>query len=257
MKKKVSAFSLFLILSFSGYSQKTITSQQQIWFAYLQNLKINDRFSIQTDIQERHFIAPVKQGQFLMRSTFKTAIRENWDFGVGFAFFLSNTDPSIDYNLEVPEVRPYIEFNNKQPFKRVMISHRYRLESRFFHNVNGKELADGFSFGSMRFRYQFGLDILLNKPKEDKNTFKLRVLDEMMLNFGSKIKYNLFDQNRVYVMLQYAPVRSVAFEIGYLNWFQQRSSGDKYFNRNILRFAIIHNLSIPKKEKKQTELPSN
>jgi len=240
-----------VILSFlqHSFAQKTINNQNLIWYTYVQNLRINERFSIQTDIQERHFIAPAKQSQFLIRSTFKTDIKNNFDFGVGFCFFLTNTDPTLDYNLETPEVRPYIEFNNKQPFKRVTVSHRYRLESRFFHNTEGRELVKGFSFGSMRFRYQLGIDILLNKPLNEKHTFKLRILDEMMLNFGNKIKYNLFDQNRVIISLQYAPIKSIAFEIGYINWFQQRTAGDKYFNRNILRFGVVHQIHLKKKEK--------
>lgn len=232
-----------------NFAQKTITNQNLIWYVYAQNLKINERFSVQTDIQERHFIAPFKQSQFLVRSTFKTAIKHNFDFGVGFCFFLANTDPTVDYDLQTPEVRPYIEFNNKQPFKRVTVSHRARMESRFYHNVNGKELAKGFSFGNMRFRYQFGLDILLNKPKEEKHVLRLKILEEVMINFGKKIKYNTFDQNRVTVSLHYAPIKTVAFEVGYVNWFQQRASGDKYFNRNILRFGIVNNIHLKKKEK--------
>ena len=247
MKKYISFIIIFCLIKHS-VAQKTITNQPLIWYAYVQNFKINERFSVQTDIQERHFIAPAKQSQFLMRSTFKTAIKHNFDFGVGFCFFLSNTDPTVDYDLETPEVRPYIEFNNKQSFKRITVSHRYRLESRFFQNINGKELAKGFSFGSMRFRYQLGLDVLLNKPKEEKHALKLRITEEMMLNFGNKIKYNLFDQNRITISLQYAPIHAVAFEVGYINWFQQRASGDKYFNRNILRFGIVHNIVLKKKQ---------
>ena len=250
--KKCTFLLVIQIMMSTAFAQKTITNQSLIWYAYIQNLKINDRFSFQTDIQERHFITPVKQSQFLIRSTFKTVIKNNFDFGVGFCFFLSNTDPSVDYDLETPEVRPYIEFNNKQPFKRVTVTHRYRLESRFIHNINGKELTKGFSFSNMRFRYQFGLDILLNKPKDEKNILKLKISEEIMLNFGKKIKYNLFDQNRVSISLQYAPIKVVALELGYVNWFQQRASGDKYFNRNILRFAIIHNIQLKKKEKIKT-----
>jgi hypothetical protein len=247
--RKNTLFIVILCFLQHSFAQKTINNQNLIWYTYVQNLRINERFSIQTDIQERHFIAPAKQSQFLIRSTFKTDIKNNFDFGVGFCFFLTNTDPTLDYNLETPEVRPYIEFNNKQPFKRVTVSHRYRLESRFFHNTEGRELVKGFSFGSMRFRYQLGIDILLNKPLNEKHTFKLRILDEMMLNFGNKIKYNLFDQNRVIISLQYAPIKSIAFEIGYINWFQQRTAGDKYFNRNILRFGVVHQIHLKKKEK--------
>jgi hypothetical protein len=180
-------------------------------------------------------------------------IASNWDFGAGFCFFLTNTDPSVGFELEIPELRHFIEFNNKQKLKHVIVSHRYRLESRYFHNISGNELAKGFSFGSMRFRYQFGVDFLLNKPKEEKNAWKLKLVEEVMLNFGNKIKYNLFDQNRVYITLQYAPIKAIAFEIGYLNSFQQRPSGYNYFNRNILRFAIINNIELKHKKKDQDQ----
>ena len=165
MKNGLFIIAILGLMQFSN-AQKNITHQSLIWYTYAQDLKINDRFSVYTDIQERHFISPVKQSQLVMRSTFKTAIKHNFDFGAGFCFFLSNTDPTVDYDLQTPEVRPYIEFNNKQAYKRISVSHRARMEARFFHNVDGTELARGFSFGSMRFRYQFGLDILLIKPKE-------------------------------------------------------------------------------------------
>lgn len=220
-----------------------------VWYTYQQNLKISDRFSLQSDIQERHFYSPLKQSQFLLRSIFKTAIKENWSFGLGFAFFLTNTDPSTDYELEVPELRPCLEFSNRQQFKRVSLSHRYRLESRFFQNSAGKELRSGYYFGNMRFRYQFGLDILLNKPKQDRHALKLKIQEEMMLNFGSKIKYNLFDQNRVYILLHYAPVPQLGIEIGYIDLFQQRTAGDDYFNRNILKIGLIQNITLKKKAK--------
>ena len=243
-------FVMLFLAGHTGFAQKTVTSQGLVWYYYVQNLKINDRFSVQSDIQERHFIGPAKQSQFIVRSNFKTLIASNWDVGVGLAFSLSNTDPTVAYSLETPEIRPHIEFNNKQKLKHVFISHRYRLETRVYHNTSGRDLAKGFSFGNMRFRYQFGVDFLLNKPKDEKNAWKLRLADEVMLNFGSKIKYNLFDQNRAYVTLQYAPIQVVAFEIGYLHLFQQRAAGDKYFSRHILRLGIVNNINIKSKKEK-------
>jgi hypothetical protein len=147
-------------------------------------------------------------------------------------------------------VRPYIELNNKQVLKRITVSHRYRLESRFFKNNNNNELLRGLSFGSMRFRYQLGVEVLLNKPKDDKHAIKLKAINEIMLNFGNNIKYNLFDQNRITISLHYAPIKSVAFEVGYVNWFQQRASGSVYFNRNILRIGVVSDIHLSKSKSK-------
>lgn len=223
-----------------------------IWYAYFQNLKINDRFAIYTDIQERHFLKPVKQSQFIIRSSFNTTIASNWDAGVGFCFALTNTTPLVDYDLEAPELRPHIEFNNRQKLKHVNIWHRYRLEARFPHAIEGTELADGFKFSNMRFRYQFAADFILKKPTDEKNAVRLSLRDEIMLNFGKNIKYNLFDQNRINVALQYAPIKEVILEAGYLHLFQQRESGDKYFSRNIFRVALIQNINLKKKEKTES-----
>jgi len=240
---------ILFVSGFVAFAQKQITHQPLIWYAYLQNLKISDRITLQTDIQERHFIKPLRQSQFVIRPTLKINIKNNWDIGVGACYFITNTDPTADFELNLGEFRPHIEANQRQAFKIITTSHRFRLESRFFQNMDGISAARGLNFNSMRFRYQFGIDILLNKPKAEKHTLKLRILDEFMLNFGKKITNNIFDQNRINVILHYAPIKAIAFEAGYINWFQQRPSGNNFFNRNIFRIGIINNLHIHKKEK--------
>lgn len=247
MKRNVVLFFFMLTVS-AVFAQKTIINQPVIWYTYQLNLKINERITIQSDVQERHFIHPLKQGQLLLRSSLKITLKHRWDIGPGFSFILSNKDPTVDYNFEVPELRPHLDINNSQSFNRVNLSHRYRLESRFFKNSSGNELTKGFSFGSMRFRYFFDLDIFLIKPKEEKNSLRLRLSNELMLNFGNKIKYNLFDQNRASIMLNYTPIHALSVEVGYINWFQQRTSGNQYFSRNIFRVGIIQNIKIKDKK---------
>ena len=238
-----------LLFITSLYGQKKIIQQPMIWYSYVQNIKINERFTIQTDVQERHYVQPIKQHQWLIRTELRTTIKPNIDFGTGLAFFLSNTDISTTKAVEVPEVRPHIEINQKQPFKRVTIAHRYKLEARFFQKTNINGLENGFKFNCMRFRYQFALDIQLNKPKNNHHALKLKLIEEVMLNFGKAIKYNTFDQNRAYILLQYAPIPALTIEAGYLNVFQQRSTGDKYNNRNTFKIGIIHNINLSKRQK--------
>jgi len=242
---------IILLYSFNGWAEKKVTNQGMIWYAYFLNLKINDRFAIYTDIQERHFIHPAKQSQFLFRSSFNTTLTSNWDLGVGLSFALSNTTPLVDYDLEAPELRPHIEVNNRQKLKNVIVWHRYRMEARFPYQVNGNTLGDGFKFSNIRFRYQLALDFIVRKPKEERHALRISLRDEIMLNFGKHIKYNLFDQNRLNIAFQYLPIKQVAIEVGYMHLFQQREAGDAYFNRHILRFAVINNIALAKKEKNQ------
>jgi Protein of unknown function (DUF2490) len=249
MRPIITGILLLLVIN-TCWSQKSVSTQHLVWYTYLQNLQLNNRLTLQTDIQERHFIVPLKQSQFVVRATLKTLVGSNWDIGPGFCVFVTNTYPGTDYDLQVPELRPYLEINNKQQAKIVTVYHRYRLEARFLQNTKGAGLAEGFSFNSMRFRYQLGADFPLYKPKTEKHALKLRLIDELMLNFGGKVRYNLFDQNRLQGALQYAPIPALAIEAGYIHWFQQRASGDAYFNRHILRVGLVHNLKLKRNKEK-------
>ena len=57
---------------------------------------------------------------------------------------------------------------------------------------------------------------------------------------------NVFDQNRIYTAIQYKINASCAFEVGYMNWFQQQKSGTDFYNRDILRLSIFHTIDLKK-----------
>ena len=68
-----------------------------------------------------------------------------------------------------------------------------------------------------------------------------------MINGGEKVVKNTFDQNRIYVAILYGINKNIALELGYLNSFQQRSSGIDYFNRDIIRLSFYHKINLSKK----------
>ena len=241
---------LFLCISpiCSVNAQKTITKQNLVWVSYFNNVQIGEKWIITSDIQERFFFKPVKQHQYIVRSIARYKIKNSgWDMGAGLCFFLANNDPTRDYNLHVPEIRPTMDIYYQQKTKNISVNHRYRLDARFFKNTSGQELADGFSFTNMRFRYQIGLSIPLYKGKEDRNALALKVAEEIHVNFGKKIIKNAMDQNRVTAGIQYAPNKDLAIELAYINWFQQRTAGDTYFSRDIISLRITQNIKITKK----------
>ena len=144
--------------------------------------------------------------------------------------------------MMVPELRPSVGFANFEHFGKLKMNHKYQLEARFFQNQVDVELVSGYSFSNFRFRYQLGFDYpLLKVDNSDKIIIKLK--DEIMLNIGNQIVKNTFDQNRVYLGLNFVVKPKLAFEVGYLNWFQQQKSGGDYYNRDILRFSFFHTIS--------------
>ena len=134
-----------------------------------------------------------------------------------------------------------------QKLPKVTFDHRYRLEARFFHNINEQrtELDDGYEFGTYRFRYRLQATIPLYKVA-DQRYLKLKISDEIHLNAGSKITINVFEQNRAYAGINFDILKNLSFEVGYLNWFQQRPNGD-FYNRDILRFTVFHKIKLNKK----------
>lgn len=237
--------SLFFQLDASA--QKNVTHQQQLWYGYYNSLTFNEKWSLKSEIQERQFINPSAQHQLLFRTDLEYKLVENWTVLFGGAFFLqSPNDPHSESDLVVPELRPNIGFNNKQKYSFLAVSHRYKAEARFFHDVENDELTKGYRFSNFRFRYQLGFDIpVFKKGLQEKIILKLK--DEIMLNVGNKIVKNTFDQNRIYLALNYVVSPAISVEAGYMNWFQQQKSGVDYYQRDIIRLSLFHTLTLKKK----------
>jgi hypothetical protein len=65
-----------------------------------------------------------------------------------------------------------------------------------------------------------------------------------MINVGKAIVYNQFDQNRIYVGIEQGLGKGISAEIGYLYWYQQRASGNQFFERDIIRFTLNHKIKL-------------
>lgn len=239
---------IILIIPEFLLAQKKIEKQQLIWYGYYNALKFNENWSLNSEIQERQFYNPTAQHQLVFRSNLERKVFEEWKASVGMTLFLQNPNtPNSKSNLTVPELRPNIGFSNKQKLGFVTINHRYKAEARFFHDVENEKLVGGYRFSNFRLRYQLGLDFPIWK-KEGNEKLLLKIKDEIMFNAGNKIVKNTFDQNRIYLALNYKLNNSYAVELGYMNWFQQQKSGTDFYNRDILRFSIFHSIDLKKKK---------
>ncbi|WP_395060574.1 DUF2490 domain-containing protein [Flavobacterium sp.] len=247
MKKII--LGIILLLPEFLLAQKKVENQQLIWYGYYNNLKFNENWNLYSEIQERQFYNPTAQHQLVFRSNLERKLISDWNASVGMTLFLQNPNtPNSESNLTVPELRPDIGFSNKQKLGFLTINHRYKAEARFFHDVENDRLVGGYRFSNFRLRYQLGLDFPIWK-NEKKQALIVKIKDEIMFNIGNKIVKNTFDQNRIYAAFNYKLNAYYAFELGYMNWFQQQKSGIDFYNRDILRLSIFHNIDF-KKEKK-------
>lgn len=221
---------------------RNVNYGKQWWLRYYNRLELSNKWNLQTEIDNRRFFIPDKQQTFLVRLQLQYHLSDKLLLSSGIAYFLQNQDLGEFGNLQVPEIRPHQELNIRQAFRKINITHRYKIEERFIRKINDRDLSDGFRF-NFRFRYQLGIDFLIATK------LKLRFFDEILLNAGKSIQYNIFDQNRIYAGVLYELNKNLSVEAGYMYWFQQRSTGKDFNHWDILRFTIYHTISISKKEK--------
>jgi hypothetical protein len=232
---------LVLLLIASGMSgQKIVDHQKQIWYKYYLKMPIGDRWQIRQEFDDRNFIEPSRQSQFLSRTHLQRKLSNEWSVALGFAYFVHSLpqEPEIQDYDNIPELRPSFEIaNNTHISSKFHLHHRYWTEARFF-----KQPGEAYEFATVRIRYKLELGYELSEK------FSFLIFDEIHFNVGNKITYNVFDQNRYGIAGMYSPVKNVGFELMYINWFQQQSSGDSYYDRDIIRIALHHTLTLGRKK---------
>jgi hypothetical protein len=136
----------------------------------------------------------------------------------------------------------------------VDLSHRFMLEQRFVGRYSNANLKSEDEFPLLhRVRYMLRLQIpLIGKEIKDKTPY-VALYDEIFIGFGKNVGANIFDQNRVGVLVGYRFNKYIRIETGYLNQilqFGRQINGQNVFQYNhglILNTYI--NFDIPKKKK--------
>lgn len=248
-RKVFQVFIICTLISGGLYAQngKQITNQHLIWYRFYNHLAFAKHWEWGLEIDERRFMHPDAQHQLVIRNQLIHTFANGWSAGAGFTYFLQTLpqDPNMADTYLRPELRPHQEVKFKHKLNEIItVTHRYRLEERFFKRMDeqGNHL-DGHDF-NFRFRYQLQAEMSLIRKDIRKGALGMKVFDEIHLNFGKQIVHNTFDQNRIGGSFIYGLTKNIDLEGGYMNWFQQRSSGSAYFNRDIFRFTLHHYVSI-------------
>ncbi|WP_245712045.1 DUF2490 domain-containing protein [Flavobacterium gillisiae] len=223
-------------------TEKNVDKQSLLWTRYYNQLELNSKWSVHTEVDNRIFTNPVTQNTFVSRVQVRDKVTDKVELGAGFAYFsVATQDPEVKNGFHIPEYRMQQDATVKQVLGKVNLTHRYMIEERYIHKSTTTGLVDGTAF-YLRFRYRLQGDYTF--WKKEKQYLKGILYDEIMINGGNKIIKNTFDQNRVYAAVQVGVSPAIALELGYLNSFQERANGVDYFNRDIIRFSFIHKVKI-------------
>lgn len=219
-----------LLLGFIGVINNSVIGQSNnvgTWFVYFGNQKINDKWNIQSDFQYRDYRFLGQRNQFLARAGLGYNLKpQNHNLLLGYAYIATDAYDEFDNNTSTKiEHRIYQQYLYKNKIGANSLTHRFRLEERFFPNEFG-----------LRARYFISLQKPLGSKTIAKGNTYLSAYNELFVD----IKDPKFDRNRLYGGLGYGITESLRIETGYMIQAQ------KNITRGQLQLIIINNLPFKK-----------
>lgn len=236
-------FTLCLYSSYSIAQGKHIQYTNQQWFQYFNVIRFSQKWSLLTDGGYRLKDEFRKSSQYIIRSAMGYYLNSGTRIAVGFAhlgFYDSD-------KLNKLEFRPYQEIVMKQKYQPIGINNRFRIEERVLRTVNREKNGNSFHF---RFRYRvlISLPILrFSSTNPDKKLF-LSIGDEIFINAGKEIVYNIFDQNRIAIGTSVHFNKNTSAGFAYNYQFAATSSPELFKRDNIFWFDLRHTIHFSKKK---------
>lgn len=222
----------------AGFCHGQTTYHQTLyWFRYQNQLIFKPSLYWINEADNRRFIGPDVQNQFIMHSHLHKKI-ERWDVALGLTFSRAYAAvPESGYTAVADEVRPFLEVNYEIPVGKVMLQQRFRLDNRFVQVEESHSLIEESLF-IQRYRYRLQAKIPLLTADDNIQLWSVRVGDEIMLNHTG----NTFDQNRIFALFEWYLNRNFSIEAGYIYIYQQRYNREEFFSRHSLRFSLFHRI---------------
>ena len=226
---------------------KSVENFQQLWYGYFNQTRFSNKWGITADLQLRtldHFTN--KYSQDLFRAGLTYYFNDNTKLTLGYAY--ASFFPADNHSkVTQPEHRPWQQLQWHTAFAKTRLMQRVRLEQRYRGKIlNDSTLADGYNF-NWRFRYNALYEVPLSQHAAFFKKTWFVVNEEILLNFGKEIIYNYFDQNRFFMGFKYQFTNMSSLQAGYMNVFQELSSGNKYKNINTVRIYFFQNFDLRKK----------
>ena len=262
MKKQILLFfTAFLFIGIHnafGQNNRLNTDNNIGWFNYFGTFKITDNLGIHTEYQWRRDNIITDWQQSLLRVGVNYNLNPRVLFRVGYAWI--ETFPYGEYSInglgrDFTEHRIFemVQLSHKEGI--IDFSHRFMLEQRFVGRYSSANQITEDEFPLLnRARYMFRLQIPLKGREIKDKTPYVAVYDELFVGFGKNVNANIFDQNRIGILLGYRFNKNVRIEGGYLNQilqFGRQINGQSVFqNNNGLIINTNLNFDLTKKLKK-------
>jgi len=220
---------------------------QQVWTGYFNQTRFSKRWGAWLDLQLRtkdDFFTEFSQS--IIRPGIMYYVNDATKLTAGYAY-ITHYPADNHSKIAQPEHRPWQQLQWHTRYAKLRTMQWLRLEERYRRKIqNDSTLASGYNF-NFRVRYNFLLQVPLTNNPVNAGDFSFILNDEIHMNFGRQILFNSFDQNRFFVGLAYHLNQHDNLQFGYMNSYQQLSSGSRYRSIHAARVFYFHNLDLRKK----------
>jgi hypothetical protein len=239
-QRKLLLIALLCLLTAVVKAQNTrLSDDNQIgWWNQFATITFNNKWSYHFEYQWRrdNWVKDWQQG--LLRTGINYQLHKKVQLRVGYAW--AQTFNYGDYPLQAagktfPEHRLFQMVTVSDGIGRLEISHRFMLEQRWigrFLNTTATK-ADDFIFLN-RMRYMFRAQCPLNKPKIEDKAWYAAGYDEVLIGFGKNVNQNVFDQNRLALIIGYRFNKTIRAEGGFFQQILQL--GRQINNQNVFQY---------------------
>jgi hypothetical protein len=223
--------SALLPASANGQSAKEITQQTQFWWSLNSTLRVTNRWGVIGDFHIRRNDFVREPSFYLLRFGAHYWVTEKLTLSLGYAHMWQA--PSCEAcETWSNENRVYQQVQYATTLGRARVLHRVRNEQRFKQTVEDDVLTGKTAFSDrVRFLASFTIPV-----SQDRSGLALVLSDEVLLQFGTGIVVNTFDQNRLFAGVKKQLSRSWGFDLGYMLVYQQKPTGFQYDLNHTVRW---------------------
>lgn len=207
------------------------------WFNYFGTFKVSPKISIHTEYQFRRDEFVNNWQQSLLRLGVNYQIHSRVQLRAGYAWietFAYGDIPINGFGNDFTEHRTYQMLTITDKIGRVDISHRFMQEQRWVGRYSSRELETEDEFPYLhRTRYMLRAQMPIKGKEIASKTPYVALYNEVFIGYGENLGENIFDQNRIGLLIGYRFSPKVRLEAGYLN--QIVLLGREIGGRNVLQ----------------------
>lgn len=221
-----------------GQNNRLNTSNQIGWYTYFGTFKLSNKLGLHTEYQFRRNQVITDWQQSLLRIGLNYALHPAVQLRVGYGWietFSYGEFPLNGFGKQFTEHRIFQMAQLSQKVGEVDFSHRFMLEQRFVGKYSSASATRESEFPLLhRMRYLIRMQVPLKGNEIQDKTPYLALYDEVFVGFGKNVNANVFDQNRIGVLLGYRFSKNFRLEGGYLN--QTVQYGRQINGKNVFQY---------------------